>query len=61
MDIVWKDSQTGPLENLTKLSQFTGAYASATIDKAIEVRQLVKEKEENSTVGGTVGRGNIKY
>lgn len=46
MDIVWKDTQTDPSENLTKFSQFTGAYASATIDKVAEVRKLIREKEE---------------
>ena len=37
MDILWKDTQTDPSNNLTKLSQFVGAYAFAMIDKAIEV------------------------
>jgi len=46
MDIVWKDTQNDPSENFTKLSQFAGAYASVRIDKATEVRQLVREKEE---------------
>ena len=31
---------------MTKLSQYVGAYASATIDKAVEVKQLVREKDE---------------
>lgn len=46
MDIVWKDTPIDPSENLKKLSQFAGAYASTTIDKAVEVRQLLREKEE---------------
>jgi len=37
MDIVWKDTPIKPPYNLTKFSQFTGAYAIATIDKEIEV------------------------
>jgi len=46
MDVVWKDTPMDPLDNSTKLSQFACAYASATIDKAVEVKQLVREKEE---------------
>jgi len=37
LDILWQDPTTNPTENLTKLSQIVGAYASATIDKASEV------------------------
>ena len=44
LDVLWKDPTTDPIENLTKLSQITGAYASATIDKASEVRLLLNEK-----------------
>lgn len=32
--------------NLTRLSQFIGAYATVTIDKEIEVQMLLKEKED---------------
>ena len=39
-----------PIENLTKLSQITGAYASATIGKASEVRLLLNEKEDQIQV-----------
>jgi len=46
MDVVWKDTSIDPSKNLTKLSQFAGAYASATIDKVEEVINLIKEKEE---------------
>jgi len=45
-DFVWKDMPFNPVENLTRLSQFTGAYALATMDKAIEVSTLLKNKEE---------------
>lgn len=45
MDIVWKDSPMDPSENLTKLSQFARAYATATIDKATKVQMFLKEKE----------------
>ena len=34
LDVLWKYPTTDPTENLTKLSQITRAYASATIDKA---------------------------
>lgn len=34
LDVLWKDPNSNPTENLTKLSQIAGAYASATIDKA---------------------------
>ena len=44
LDILRKDPTTDPTENITKLSQITGAYASATIDKASEVRRLLNEK-----------------
>lgn len=37
MEIVWKDAPIDPSENITKLSQFPGAYATATFDKAVEV------------------------
>lgn len=46
MDVLWKDPNNNPTENLTKLSQIAGAYASATIDKASEVQQLLKEQED---------------
>lgn len=44
--LLWRDLTTDPTENLTKLSQIAGAYASATIDKASEVQLLLKEREE---------------
>jgi len=47
MDVLWKDSPINPYANLTRLSQFAGAYAIATIDKATEVQMLLKEKEDN--------------
>lgn len=46
MDIVWKEIPFNPAENLTIFSQFTGAYATATMDKATEIFVLLKEKEE---------------
>lgn len=45
LDVLWKDPNNNPTENLTKLSQIAGAYASATINKASEVQQLLKERE----------------
>ena len=50
LDILWKYPTTDPTENLTKLSQITGAYAYAAIDKASEVRQLLNEKEDQIQV-----------
>jgi len=50
LDILWQDPTTNPTENLTKLSQIIGAYAFATIDKASEVQQLLKEKEDQIRV-----------
>ena len=46
MDIVWKDIPFNLAENMTRLSQFTGAYALATMDKATEVSTLLREKYE---------------
>lgn len=46
LDVLWWDPTTDPTENITKLSQIAGAYASANIDKASEVQQLLKDKEE---------------
>ena len=45
LDVLWQDPTTDPTQNLTKLSQITGAYASAAIDKESEVQQLLNEKE----------------
>ena len=50
MDVLWKDPTTNPTENITKLSQIIGAYTSAAIDKASEVRQLLNEKEDQIQV-----------
>jgi len=47
MDIIWKDIPSNPAENLTRLSRFRGAYATSTMDKAIEVSILLREREEN--------------
>lgn len=46
MNVIWKDSKVNPSEDLTKLSQFAGAYTASTIDKATEVNQLIKEKDK---------------
>ena len=46
MNVLWKDSEVNPSEDLTKLSQFAGAYTTATINKATEVNQLFKEKDK---------------
>lgn len=46
MDVLWKDSLIDPSSNLTRLSQFTSAYVTKTIDKATDVQLLLKEKED---------------
>ena len=46
MNVISKDSEVNPSEDLTKLSQFAGVYTTATIDKATEVNQLFKEKDQ---------------
>lgn len=46
LEVLYWDPTIDPTENLTKLSQITGSYASATIDKASEVQQLLKDREE---------------
>ena len=50
LDVLWRDPTTNPTKNLIKLSQITGAYASATIDKASKVQQLLKAREEQIQV-----------
>ena len=37
---------SNPTKHLSKLSQFVGAYSTATIDKSEEVKLLLKQKEE---------------
>ena len=46
VDVLWKDSLYDPIKHLTKLSQYAGAYATATVDKATEVKMLLKQKED---------------
>ena len=49
MDVLWKDSPVDPSANLTRLSQFVGAYATTTMDKATEIQMLLREKEDKIT------------
>lgn len=44
MNIVYKNAEVNPSEDLTKLSQYAGAYNASTIDKASEVTQSIKNK-----------------
>jgi len=44
MNVIWKDSEVNPSKDLTKLSQYAGAYTTAIIDKATKVNLLIKEK-----------------
>lgn len=43
--VVWKE-EFDPSYDLTKLSQYVGAYSVATIDKSSEVTNLLKEKDQ---------------
>ena len=45
MNIFWKNTEVNPSEDLTKLSQYVGAYSAVTIDKASEIAQMMKQKE----------------
>lgn len=42
---MWKE-ESNPFDDLTKLSQYAGAYLAATMDKALEVSSLLKEKDQ---------------
>lgn len=42
-NVVWKE-EFDPSNDLRKLSQYAGAYLAATMDKALEVSNLLKEK-----------------
>ena len=44
-NVVWKE-EFNPSDDLTKLSQYSGAYSKATMDKASEVSNLLKEKDQ---------------
>ena len=44
-NVVWKE-EFNPSDDLTKLSQYAGAYSAATMDKASEVSNLLKEKDQ---------------
>lgn len=44
-NVVWKE-EFDPSDDLTKLSQYVGAYLAATMDKASKVSNLLKEKDQ---------------
>jgi len=44
-NVVWR-GEFNPSEYLTKLFQYIGAYTTATMDKASEVSNLLKEKDQ---------------
>lgn len=44
-NVVWKE-EFNPFKDLTKLSQYVGPYLIATMDKASEVSNLLKEKDQ---------------
>ena len=46
MEVVWKDTPSNPIENLTRLSQFFAAYTIATMDKGAKVSILVQVKDD---------------
>ena len=45
-NVVWKE-EFDPSDDLTKLSQYTGAYSAEKIDKASEVSSLLKAKDQD--------------
>ena len=45
-NVIWKE-EFDPSEDLTKLSQFAGAYSAAIIDKASEVSLLLKTRDQD--------------
>jgi len=47
-NVVWKE-EFDPSDDLRKLSQYAGAYSAATLDKASEVSNLLKEKDQAIT------------
>jgi len=44
-NVVWK-YEFYPSDDLNKFSRYAGAYSAATIDKASEVTNLLKEKDQ---------------
>jgi len=44
-NVVWKE-EFDPSDDLTKLSQYARAYSAATMDKASEVSNLLREKDK---------------
>ena len=44
--MVWKE-EFDPSDDLTKLSQYAGAYSAATIDKESKVSSLLKAKDQD--------------
>ena len=45
VDVLWKDSLEDPTKHLTKLSQYAGAYATTTVDKATQVKNLLRQRD----------------
>ena len=46
MQVLQKGTQSTPGKELSRLSQFVGAYADATIQKAMEIETLIREKDQ---------------
>lgn len=44
-NVVWR-REFNPSDDLTKISQYSGAYTAATMDKALKVSDLLKEKDQ---------------
>ncbi len=44
-NVVWKE-EFNPSKDLTKLSQYVGAYSAASLDKASKVSNLLNEKDQ---------------
>ena len=49
MQLTWKGTQSTPGKELSRLSQFAGAYAEATIHKATNIESLIMEKGKKMT------------
>lgn len=45
MNVVWRE-EVNPSKDLTKISQYAGAYTMTIMDKASEVSNLLKEKDQ---------------
>lgn len=47
LKVLWKGTSTPPTDEPGNLTQFTGAYAFAAMNKVIEVKDLLRDNYEN--------------